>query len=285
MRPAELGVVVPAHDGEKRLHRSLRALTGQRDVRLSVVVAVNGPRDKSLDVAKWFAPDLRNRGHRVAIVETGVGRAMALNAAEKLLPETPRLFLDQDAILSPDAAKMLAETLRSGSGVHFAAPRLALPSGLPPLASAYFDFWRRLPYVVGSPVTIGAYAVSVDGRKRWGEFPALHSDDKFVRLHFALHERHVVDATYEVVLPLTTGAIVSARRRYLRGNRELASRYPALVAADRGRISARGTFGWRQIVTAPVFVGLYGNALAAEALANRHRSSNAVPPRDEVALI
>lgn len=278
---------MPAHNGAERLHRSLRALTRQRDVRLSVVVAVNGCSDATLEVAQQLAPELRDRDHRVEIIETGAGRAVALNAAEKLLAETPRLFLDQDTVLSRDGAKMLAETLRSGSGVHFAALRLVLPGGLPPLARAYFDFWCALPYVVHSPVTVGAYAVSVDGRKRWGEFPSLHSDDKFVRLHFALRERRIVDATYEVALPVTARAIVSARRRYLRGNHELASRHAELVAADRRRITARrALLGWRQLVTAPVFVGLYGYAFAAEALANHRRVSYpASHSRDEVALI
>jgi hypothetical protein len=74
-----------------------------------------------------------------------------------------------------------------------------------------------------SPATCGAYAVSAEGRSRWKELPDLHSDDKWERWHFAPHERLLVSAAwYEVVAPDGLLALLRARRRYQRGNRELA---------------------------------------------------------------
>jgi hypothetical protein len=78
--------------------------------------------------------------------------------------------------------------------------------------------------VTAAPVTIGAYAVSAAGRLRWGAFPSLHSDDKFVRSQFHRDERQTLDdCSYEVLLPASLSELVRARRRYNNGNRELAS--------------------------------------------------------------
>jgi hypothetical protein len=82
-------------------------------------------------------------------------------------------------------------------------------------------------------VTIGVYAVSAAGRRRWGRFPELHSDDKFVRLHFEPSERRcIADVTYTVRCPASIAEMVRYRRRYTRGNKQLSVLYPALPDRD-----------------------------------------------------
>ncbi|GAB3141110.1 glycosyltransferase [Micromonospora sonneratiae] len=220
---SHFGVVIPTHQGSRLLVRSMTSLARQRFTgKLAVVVAVNDSRADSFAQAQRLAPMLTATGAACTVIRTPPGRGAAFDAADRHLPPAPRLYLDQDATLSPRAIADLAEALAPGTGVHFAVPvlRLAPPQSL--VSRAYYRVWRELPYVRRSPVTFGAYAVSEQGRRRWGEFPRLHSDDKWVRWHFAPHERRIVEsASYEVVVPDGLAALVRARCRYHRGNREL----------------------------------------------------------------
>lgn len=220
---AGLGVVIPTHHGSALLDRSMRSLARQTLTRdLQVVVAVNDSRADSYDRAVELAPTLRAAGIGCTVIRTPPGRSAALRAADRLLPPGARLYLDQDAALSPRAVATLLATLAPGTGVHFAVPRLRLAPARSAVTRAYFRIWRELPYIRRSPATCGAYAVSAEGRSRWEELPDLHSDDKWVRWHFAPHERLVVSAEwYEVVAPDGLVDLLRARRRYQRGNQEL----------------------------------------------------------------
>lgn len=217
-------VVIPAYDCAATVERSMMSLARQRfDGDLRVVVAVNGDGPDTLAAAQRLAPELHAAGVACAVIHTPKGRAVAFNAAERLLPPGPRLYLDQDAVLSPDAIATLAAALAPGTGVHFAALALRIAPCRSAVTRAYYRIWRELPYVKRSPVTVGAYAVSAEGRQRWTAFPEVHSDDKFARLKFATHERTLlVSETYEVMVPDGVRALIRARCRYRRGNRELA---------------------------------------------------------------
>lgn len=222
---AGLGVVIPTHHGSALLERSLSSLARQTVTRdVQVVVAVNDTRADSYDRAVALAPAPRAAGIACTVIRTPAGRSAALRAGDRLLPPGPRLYLDQDAALSPGAVATLLAVLAPGTGVLFAAPAVRLAPARSAVTRAYYRIWRELPYIRRSPATCGAYAVSAEGRSRWAELPDLHSDDKWVRWHFAPHERRVVaDEWYEVVVPDGLTDLLRARRRYQRGNRELVS--------------------------------------------------------------
>lgn len=271
-----VGVIVPVRDGTSTLGAMLANLLaqaaavragGRRDV--AVVVAVNGTRDDSAAIARRQAPAFRAAGVTYRVIETPPGRASALNHGERELPAGHRVYADQDALLGRGSLAAIAAVLDSGV-VHFAVPRLLVPPMRSPIAGAYYRTLLRMPYVLEAPVSMGVYAVSAAGRARWTEFPAVHSDDKFARLHFRPHERRLVGgATYGVTLPDGAGPIVSARRRYVRGNRELARMYPELAAGDGER---RRAGVWSAVLARPsrwldaaLFGGLYAAAWAGAA--------------------
>lgn len=231
---SRINVVIPVHRGAAHLGRSVGSLARQRfDGQLNVVIAINDDLPETTTAACQRAAELVRAGARCATLRTSPGRVAALREADRWLPDDgPRLYLDEDAVLSPDALAALAAVLAPGSGVHFAVPELRLAHRTR-VSRAYFRVWRSLPYVRDSPVTCGAYAVSAEGRRRWREVPTLHSDDKWVRWQFAPHERRVLsNVSYEVLAPDGLAELVRARCRYLRGNRELAALTPRAAYAD-----------------------------------------------------
>ncbi|MFC7530957.1 glycosyltransferase family 2 protein [Actinoplanes sp. GCM10030250] len=268
---AVLGVVIPTHRGSALLSRSIGSLVRQTVTRdVSVVVAVNHGSGASYERAVSLAPELRATGMECTVIRTPAGRPAALRAADRVLPPGARLYLDQDAALSPGAVATLLAVLAPGTGVHFAAPSMRLAPARSVVTRAYFRIWRELPYVRGAPATCGAYAVSAEGRSRWGELPDLHSDDKWVRWHFAPHERRVVSAEwYEVVAPDGLPALLRARRRYQGGNREL------------GRLAARPPFPDDHTRHHGIVRSLLANPPAAAVFLAVHAAGRMAPGRPQ----
>ncbi|GAB3876484.1 glycosyltransferase [Kibdelosporangium lantanae] len=227
---------------------------------MKVVVAVNDGLSETYETAHRLRPAIESAGAECVVVRSPSGRANAFAAAEAELPEGPRLYLDQDAVLSRNTLTELARLLRPGGRIHFAAPQVRAVRPRSVATRAFYRTWQELPYVRDSPVTMGAYAVSAEGRRRWGRFPELHSDDKWVRWQFAPSERAVLrHGSYEVVLPEGVRELVRARRRYQRGNRQLS----ALDLAHRDD-SARHRGAVRSLVgnlpSSAVFLGVYSAA-------------------------
>ncbi|GLZ41371.1 hypothetical protein Acsp05_49950 [Actinokineospora sp. NBRC 105648] len=260
------GVVIPTYRGADVLGRSVDSLVAQTySGEVHVVVAVNDGEASTTAAAERLAPRLRSAGIACTVLTSEPGRVAAIDAAEAVLPPGPRLYLDQDAVLSPDGLTRLAEALAPGGGVHFAVPAVRISTGSR-VSRAYFRAWRSLPYVRQSPVTMGAYAVSASGRTRWGRFARVRSDDKWVRWHFAPSERAVVSASYEVIVPQGARELVRARLRYQRGNDELDG---LNMAHGDGAARHRGVIGalLRSPAAATVFLAVH----AAAAVADRWR--------------
>ena len=231
-------IIVLAHDGAKVIWDALRSIARQSGVdAYHVIVAVNGCSDNTMEAAsraaKWFStmPTVQ-----YDVLECESGRAAAINQCEEYLSPGIRIYADHDAVLSENAVAVLVSRLRQGTGIHFGALRPCIARSTSPLVNGYWSTWQRLPYVRDAPATVGVYAVSVAGRDRWDRFPDVHSDDKFVRLHFSARERvRCEEATYQVQSADTVAELVAARRRYDRGNVELRRGYPDLAARDSGR--------------------------------------------------
>jgi glycosyltransferase involved in cell wall biosynthesis len=227
-----LSVIIPVYHGADTLGRSLTALADQRfddgdglqasDV--EVLLALNDGRQDSEAAAEAHVASLRARNFRVRLLRTSPTRRAAIAAADAVAAVgTHRLYLDQDARLSPHALSAIFASLAPGTGIHFAAPRARFDPSPSLVVRAFCRYWCALPYCDASPVTMGAYAVSAEGRRRWGALPQLASDDKFVRMLFAPKERLLLASeSYHVVAPRGWRELIRARRRYLRGNRELA---------------------------------------------------------------
>jgi hypothetical protein len=101
--------------------------------------------------------------------------------------------------------------------VRFEAP------GAGRLARWYLDVWTSSPHFGPGHVGAGLYALSAEGRGRFGRFPSDEvSDDLFVMRRFAPEERVRADGWFAPLAPATVADIVRVRRRQLRARWALA---------------------------------------------------------------
>jgi glycosyltransferase involved in cell wall biosynthesis len=227
-----LAVIIPAFNGAQTLKRSLVSLAGQDlgttallTAGIHVLVVVNDGQKETFAAAEAHLPALRKRGIAASVIVSSAGRVAALQAGESHVPAlSHRVYLDQDAFLSSGALAALAEGFcRPGIGFATLAP--VFEPSVSAAVRCFCRAWVRLPYVRRSPATMGLYAVSAQGRARWGDWPHIAADDKAVRLLFRPAERLLIEnETYRVLPPASWGELIDTRARYVRSNRELTTR-------------------------------------------------------------
>lgn len=229
--PPLLSVIIPARNEAGYIGACLAALCAQ-DLGagpIEVIVAANGCSDDTAGAARACTEAFAARGWTLDVLDLPEGgKPGALNAADTVARGPWRLYLDADIVCSPGLVAALRAALDRPEPAY-ATGRLRLAPAASQITQHYGDFWTRLPFVRGGAVGAGLYAVNAPGRARWTTYPAIISDDSFVRLQFAPAERHEVPADY--VWPLAEGfrALVRVRRRQDYGMRELFALHPELA--------------------------------------------------------
>lgn len=214
-------VVIAAHNEEAVLGACLESLflgglTGE-----DIVVVANGCSDRTADVA-------RERGV-VVVDRPEPGKAAALNAGDAVARGFPRVYLDADIVVPPDAFRAVMAAF--DAGVLAAVPRRRLDVvGRSWPVRAYFAINDRLPAFRDGLFGRGMISLSAEGRSRFTAFPELVADDLFLDSQFSSGEkREVDDAIVVVATPYTTRDLVRRLVRVRRGNRQLRT-----AAADGG---------------------------------------------------
>jgi glycosyltransferase involved in cell wall biosynthesis len=233
-------VVVPAHNEEQALPRLLDSVLGQEltGVHLEVIVVVNGSADQTAAAARAYVVRFAARGHQLDVVEMATAsKACALNEGDGSATSFPRLYLDADILLSPNAIRRTVEELTAVSTPLLAAPRIHVAENAARAVRSYSRIWSRLPYIRSHVPGVGFYAVNEAGRQRWWRFPTrMGADDKFVRLHFSSDETVAIDdASFMVFLPERLSELLRVRGRWTSFNREIAHHCPRLQRHDDSR--------------------------------------------------
>ncbi|MHC4794519.1 MAG: glycosyltransferase family 2 protein, partial [Planctomycetota bacterium] len=96
-------VVIPAHNEENLIVKTLRGVVADGIDGLEIVVVVNGSSDATAERARDF-------GHGVKVIETArPGKCNALNIGEEHLTRFPRVFLDADIELRPGTLRKIID--------------------------------------------------------------------------------------------------------------------------------------------------------------------------------
>lgn len=271
-------VVIPAHNEEAVIARCLDALL--RDARpgeFRPIVVANGCSDRTAARARAF-------GERVVVIDTPTpGKTNALNLGDDAAGDAfPRIYLDGDLVLSTGAARAIVRAV-SEPGTFAAAPRFEFDlQGASWPVRAYYDIWSRMPYFDTGRIA-GAFALSREGRARFGAFPHVISDDGFVRLQFAPLERRTVrDETVTVVAPRTLADLIKIKTRSKAGTMELRATFPTLFANE---TASEGASARRMLATPGLWpkcaVYAYVNLIAKRRARARLAKSATVWERDE----
>ena len=224
-----ISVVIAAHNEEEVLGRCLDALLQTaRTGELEIAVVCNGCTDGTAEVARGYGDDVR-------VVETPrASKTSALNLGDAAVSVFPRFYVDADVTLPLASVRSIAAHLADGDALA-AAPVMNLDlRGSSPAVRAYYRVWVRLPYVGDGMIGVGVYALTDEGRRRFGEFPDVIADDGYVRMLFGPHERvRVDDAPVRVYAPERLSDLVRIKTRSRLGRYELSQRFPDLVARER----------------------------------------------------
>jgi glycosyltransferase involved in cell wall biosynthesis len=224
-----ISVVIAAHNEEAVLARCLETLLqSARTGELEIAVVCNGCTDNTAEVARRFGDDVR-------VVETPrASKTGALNLGDAAVSAFPRFYVDADVTLPLASVRRIAARLDAGDALA-AAPVMSLDlRGSSVAVRAYYRIWTRLPYVREGMIGVGVYALSDQGRRRFGEFPDVIADDGYVRILFDTTERvRVDDAPVRVYAPAGVSDLVRIKTRSRLGRYELARRFPDLVARER----------------------------------------------------
>lgn len=272
---ARLSVVIPAHDEERVLPR---LLAGLDDPRLEVVVVANGCRDQTAHRA-------RSAGQGIRVVEISqASKTAALNAGDVAATVFPRAYVDADVEVDAETLLALADAL-DGPGARVGSPAVALDlRGASAAVRAYYRVWQLSTFRSEGHIGSGVYAMSRAGRERFGAFPPVIGDDRFVQGLFSSDERVTVAQPFTVRPPRTLDALIRRGARISAGNRQLrdaglAGHVPSAGGSLGGlvrRVAPRPTL-W------PAFVVYCGVQLRTRRLAVRKLSTEALPSwnRDE----
>lgn len=227
-----LSVIIPASNEAGYIGDCLRALFGSGALQAEAIVIANGCKDDTAAVARGMATVAKAAGWHLLVLELAEGgKPNALNKGDTAAQGDLRAYLDADVNVSPDLMRQLIDALQ-GQAPRYATGTARIPPAQSFVTRAYARFWGKLPFAQSNAPGYGLFATNAAGRTRWGDFPAIISDDTFVRLQFTPDERVQVKASYDWPMIEGFAALTRVRQRQNRGVAEIDRLYPGLLARE-----------------------------------------------------
>lgn len=276
-------VVIPAHNESGVLSATLERIAEDAlAAELEVAVVANNCNDDTAGIARAFSRQVPG----LVVIETDTpGKTNALNLGDAAVNAFPRIYLDADIVLGPEALEGMVE------GLSVSAPVAGSPDirfdldGADLWVREYYRMFEQLPYVTDGLVGLGVYGLSESGRDRFREFPDVLADDLYIQRLFAPDERLRTRGQFAVRAPRRWADLVKVRTRVDRGNAQLATSAPSVddsEAFDRTSESSMKAMA-RSVVAHPALLGAAGVYVGTTAVAKvRSRfSSDRAWGRDE----
>lgn len=245
--PTRASVIVPAHNEAAVIARTLAPLVelASRDA-IEVIVVCNGCTDDTAVVAGGIPG--------ITVLSTDVpSKTNALNLGDARAAGWPRIYLDADIEVTPNAILAVAQELTRGPALAGRPSARYDVTGSSALVRWYYAARARVPSLHQALWGAGCYAVSQCGHERIGQFPPLKGDDLWVDGLFSSDEKLVVETDPVIVrAPRTLKALLAITRRNVTGTHEQSQGQASgptyrrtvteLLGSVRGLSSARDAF-------------------------------------------
>lgn len=231
-----LSLIIPANNEAAHMARCLSAVLASDPLHdgaaVQIIVVPNGCRDETADIARGFQGQVQARGWHLDVIELAQGSKLAaLNAGDAAAKAPALAYLDADVIVSPALLAQTAQVLGADAPAY-ASGKVQLSRSSSCFTRAYATFYLQTPFMKQPAPGCGYFAMNLAGRARFGEWPAIISDDTFARLSFSAAERHQLDAPYEWPLVEGMNNLIRVRRRQNAGVDELNAKFPDLMRND-----------------------------------------------------
>jgi hypothetical protein len=243
-------VIIPAHNEASVIARTLQNLAPLAEsTGVEIIVVCNGCNDETAAIARSVPG--------VVVVEIDeASKTAALNVGDARASGWPRLYLDADIDVAPDAVLAVFDRL-TGNGSFAARPVFVYDtSGASVPVRSYYRARSRIPAPATRLWGAGGYAVNQAGHRRFDAFPAVTADDSWIDTQFGDHEKSIVNTVpMRVRTPRDLNGLLAVLTRQRRGQVELGvpssalGRGRALLASVRGPRSIVD-MGWYVLLTA-----------------------------------
>jgi glycosyltransferase involved in cell wall biosynthesis len=220
---AMISIIIPACNESTVIKRALTGITNRACLgEIDVIVVCNGCTDDTAQQARQIESSIR-------VIETPTGnKTHALNIGDAAAGSVfPRVYMDADVVINIEDLRALANRLDRGDILAAAPTGIAVVDGGGLLARWYYDIARLLPSARDGFGGSGVYALSQEGRRRFGPFPNIIADDMYVQSNFRSHEYETItSATSTVFWPARLRDILRTKIRVKRGHHQVARAFP-----------------------------------------------------------
>lgn len=231
-----LSVIIPANNEAGYIENCLESLIGQywpsSEIGREIIVAANGCTDNTVPLAHSYITKAARAGWDLVILDIADGSKInALNEADEISKGSIRAYIDADIVCDNDLIYSLVRVLDKHEPAY-ATGEMKIAPAKTWVSQNYAKIWEKLPFMTQGAQGAGLFAVNATGRARWGAFPAIISDDTFVRVLFKPEERYSVSAGFYWPLPEGWSNLVKVRRRQDAGMAEMHEKYPEIMANE-----------------------------------------------------
>ncbi len=250
-------IIVPAFNEAAVIKRTLEPLSRAAvEQYFELIVVCNGCVDTTADIARAIP------GVRVLELTEG-SKPAALNAGDIAASLWPRVYLDADIQISASAVLAILDRLERGD-VLIARPEFETDTRrADALVRSYYRVRGQLGQHRSAMWGAGTFGLTETGHARFGVFPSVTSEDRFVDTRFDPEEKAVVATEPAIVTtPLDIATLVRVLGRTYKGSAELLAHEtgPDKRDSERGvgtMVSVFGTIrGPRSAFDAAVYLGV-----------------------------
>lgn len=240
-----ISVLIPAHNEEKIIAKSLHSILGidyPKD-KLKVIVVDDGSTDRTFEIARSFA----KRGVKVYRKPNG-GKASAVNYGLEKIRSKLVLTLDTDCFLEKGAlAKMVSEMQEEEAMAVIPSIEVFRPKGIlqnvQSVEYSFMNFFRKLQASIYSlPYAPAAVLFKSQFFKKYGKLDETTITEDFeIGLRVNLHNyniAHAFDAKVFTIVPDTLRKLMRQRLRWAYGSFTEMKKHKRLLSLDYGDLGA-----------------------------------------------